>query len=242
MTDKIRDDAFHLMEQFKNEFNHAPNSYEIAVFIIKKHEFDNMELRKQNDIIKETVKFLKETIDAQDQRWEKLKKYSHDYCLKRSRCGLIFLKMQEFESGGKKKKEGEKMKDGEYQKLCGEWHYCKCLAEDTKGGGMRVVPLSRFKKLEANIIKAQSQNAYEHGRAESAHEQMIKLDKKNTELNRVIDEISKQSGNVRMELTEQEIRWEKHIKWLQDRIDCSMDAKFILKHIKELESYSVVKT
>jgi len=35
-------------------------------------------------------------------RWEKLKKYSHDYCLKRNRCGLAYLKMQELENIGNK--------------------------------------------------------------------------------------------------------------------------------------------
>lgn len=39
------------------------------------------------------------------------------------------------------------MNDKEYEKMCGRWHICKCAGLDENG--IKVTPLSRYKKLQA---------------------------------------------------------------------------------------------
>jgi uncharacterized protein (UPF0335 family) len=83
---------------------------------IQRLECENAEITMQNKIIKETVKFLKETVDIQDARWEKLKEWiekslSSWVCEsineKEVKCVSAYQfaqdslqKMQELESGG----------------------------------------------------------------------------------------------------------------------------------------------
>jgi len=61
-------------------------------------ENENIELKKKIEIIKETVKFLRETIDSQDTRWSKLKEYIESNWFLEAKT--IHLFMQELESGG----------------------------------------------------------------------------------------------------------------------------------------------